>query len=73
MNSRNKTDIGISANGRETKTNIEQRKVGVQRREMISRRRRVHGPMLVLNTSIFNFVNGWSRTINPLKSHERGV
>jgi hypothetical protein len=73
MNSRNKTDIGISANGRETKTNIEQRKVGAQQREMISRRRRIHDPMLVLNMSIFNFADGWSRTFNPLKSHERGI
>jgi len=73
MNSRNKTDIGILGNGRETKTSIEQRQAGAQRQEMISRRRRVHDPMLVLNMSIFNFADGWSRTFNPLKSHERGI
>jgi hypothetical protein len=73
MNSRNKTDIGISANARETKTSIEQRKVGAQRREMISRRWRIHDPMLVFNMSIFNYTDGWSRTFNPLKTHERGI
>jgi hypothetical protein len=73
MNLRNNAKIGIPVSGRETKTNIEQRKVGAQRREMISRRRRIHDPMLVFNMSIFNFANGWSRTFNPLKSHERGV
>jgi hypothetical protein len=29
--------------------------------------------MLVLNMSIFNFADGWSRTFNPLKTHERGA
>jgi hypothetical protein len=73
MNSRNKTDIGIPGNGRETKTSIEQRQAGAQRQEMISRRRRVHDPMLVLNMSIFNYTDGWNRTFNPLKTHERGI
>jgi len=30
----------------------------------------MHDPMLVLNMSVFNFTNGWSRTFNPLKAHE---
>jgi hypothetical protein len=73
MNSRNKIDIGIPANGRETKVRIEKRNLGSKRRETISRRRRIHDPMLVFNMSIFNYTDGWSRTFNPLKSHERGI
>jgi len=42
-------------------------------REMFRRHRRRHDPMLVLNMSIFNFADGWSRTFNPLKTHERGA
>jgi hypothetical protein len=37
------------------------------------RRRRRHDPMLVLNMSIFNFADGWSRTFNPVKAHENGA
>jgi hypothetical protein len=33
----------------------------------------MHDPMLVLNMSVFNFTNGWSRTFNPLKAHENGA
>jgi hypothetical protein len=73
MNSRNKTDIGTPAIGRKTKIRIEQRNLGSERREMISVRRRVHDPMLVLNMSIFNYSPGWERVFNPLKTHERGA
>jgi hypothetical protein len=73
MNSRNKLDIGIPANGRKTKIRIEQRNPDAKRREMFSRRRRVHDPMLVLNMSIFNYSPGWERVFNPLKIYERGV
>jgi hypothetical protein len=72
MSSRNKLDIGIPDNGRETKIRIEQRNLGAKRREVISRRRRVHDPMLALNMSIFNYSPGWERVFNPLKTHERG-
>jgi hypothetical protein len=73
MNSRNKIDVGIPGNRRETKIRIEQRNLGAKRREMTSRRRRVHDPMLVLNMSIFNLSRGWERVFNPLKTHERGA
>jgi hypothetical protein len=73
MNSKNKTDIEIRANRGETKIRIEQRNLGSERREMISVRRRVHDPMLVLNMSIFNYSPGWERVFNPLKTHERGA
>jgi hypothetical protein len=33
-------------------------------REIFSRRRQMHDPMLVLNMSIFNFDGGWNRTFN---------
>lgn len=36
-------------------------------------RRRRHDPMLVLSMSIFNFEGGWSRMLNPLKTHENGA
>jgi len=29
--------------------------------------------MLVLNMSVFNFADGWSRTFNQLKIHENGT
>jgi hypothetical protein len=73
MNSRNKTDIGMPVNGRETKIRIEKANIGAQRREMISRRRRIHDPMLMFNMSIFNYKDGWNRTFNPLKTHERSI
>jgi hypothetical protein len=40
---------------------------------MISRRWRIHDPMLVFNMSIFNYTDGWSGTFNPLKTHECGI
>jgi hypothetical protein len=40
---------------------------------MISRRRRIHDPMLMFNMSIFNYKDGWNRTFNPLKTHERSI
>jgi hypothetical protein len=73
MNSRNKTVIGIPGNGQETKVRIEQGNFSGKRRQPVSRRRRIHDPMLVFNMSIFNFAGGWSGTFNPLKTHERGV
>jgi hypothetical protein len=42
-------------------------------RKMFRRRRRRHDPMLALNMSVFNFDDGWSRTFNPFKVHERGI
>ncbi len=36
-------------------------------------RRQRHDPMLVLSMSIFNFEHGWSRVLNPLKTHESGA
>jgi hypothetical protein len=33
-------------------------------RKRIRRRAHGHDPMLVLNMSIFNFTNGWSRTFS---------
>jgi hypothetical protein len=42
-------------------------------REVFRRERRRHDPMLVLSMATFNFVDGWSRTFNPLKAHENGV
>ena len=33
-------------------------------------RPRRHDPMLVLSLAIFNFDHGWSRVLNPLKTHE---
>jgi hypothetical protein len=44
-----------------------------ERLGMFRRRRRMHDPMLVLNMSIFNFDDGWSRTFNPRKIHENGT
>jgi len=32
-------------------------------RELFQRGRRGHDPMLVFNMSIFNFTDGWSRTV----------
>jgi hypothetical protein len=73
MNSRNKTDIGMPVNGREAKIQIEKGNLGAQWREMVSRRRRIHDRMLVFNMSIFHYTDGWNRTFNPLKTHERGI
>jgi hypothetical protein len=28
--------------------------------------------MLVLSMSTFNFMDGWERILNPIKSHENG-
>jgi hypothetical protein len=33
-------------------------------RKILRRRARRHDPMLVLNMSIFNFTDGWSRTFS---------
>ena len=63
----------MPVNGRETKIRIEKGNLGAQRREMISHQRRIHDPMLVFNMSIFNYTDGWNRTFNPLKTHERGI
>jgi len=42
-------------------------------RAMFRRHRRKHDPLLVLNLANFNFIDGWDRIFNPLKSHERGI
>jgi hypothetical protein len=36
----------------------------------LPRRRKRHDPMLVLSMSTFNFMDGWDRILNPIKSHE---
>lgn len=36
-------------------------------------RPRRHDPMLVLSMSLFNFEAGWSRVLNPLKTHENAA
>ncbi len=43
---------------------------GEKLRAACAPRRRRHDPMLVLSMSIFNFEHGWSRVLNPLKTHE---
>jgi hypothetical protein len=39
---------------------------------MFRRRRRMHDSMLVLNMSVFNYADGWSRMFSPVKVHENG-
>jgi len=58
---------------RETRTEIGQGSLAHKWQETFPRRRQMHDPMLVLNMSIFNFTDGWSRVFNPLKTHERGA
>ena len=48
-------------------------KLGGKYRRIFRRRRLKHDPMLLLSMSIFNFRDGWSRTFNPLKTHETGA
>jgi hypothetical protein len=48
-------------------------KLGGKYRQIFRRRRPKHDPMLLLSMSIFNFQDGWSRTFNPLKTHETGA
>jgi hypothetical protein len=45
---------------RQTKTNA------MYSRQLFRRRHPMHDPMLVLNMSIFNFEDGWSRIFNPI-------
>jgi hypothetical protein len=33
----------------------------------------MHDPMLVFNMSVFNFADEWTRTVNRLKAHQRGI
>jgi hypothetical protein len=68
MNSRKKID-----GGRETEMKIQRQNLTDRWREMFSRRRRRHDPMLVLNMAVFNFADGWNRTFNQLKVHENGT
>ncbi len=42
-------------------------------RRLFDRRQRKHDPLLVLSMSRFNFADGWERTFNPIKDHERGI
>jgi len=42
-------------------------------RVIFRRRRKKHDPLLVLNLANFNFVDGWDRVFNPLKTRERGT
>jgi len=32
----------------------------------------MHDPLLVFNSAIFNFDDGWNRIFNQLKIHENG-
>jgi len=73
MNSRKKVNGGLPGTERETEMKIQRQNLTHRWRETFSRRRRMHDPMLVLNMSIFNFADGWSRTFNQLKIHENGT
>jgi hypothetical protein len=42
-------------------------------RQIFRRRRANHDPLLVLNMTLFNLEDGWSRTFSPLKTHETGA
>ena len=37
------------------------------------RHRKRHDPMLVLSMSDFNFMDGWARVLNPIKTHENAA
>jgi hypothetical protein len=65
MDSRKKMDGERSIGEQEKRMKIRQRSLAHKWREMFRRHRRMHDPMLALNMSIFNFADGWNRTVNP--------
>jgi hypothetical protein len=52
--------------------NAARRTVEQRLRDVFRRRPRRHDPLLVLSMSIFNFEDGWSRILNPIRLRENG-
>ena len=73
MNSRTEMDRRQVLRNRETRMQIPKRGLTTNWRKMLRRHPRMHDPLLVLNMSVFNFDDGWSRTFNPFKVHGNGA
>lgn len=69
MDSNNTLNHRRFAKGR--KTDLRKQRIMPRWRQISWRHQPAHDPMLVFNMSIFNFADGWSRTFNPLKIHEK--